>query len=850
MELSTPIVPEHGTVVDGGSIVEAAPAEPFAPAADDAPRVDPDLAAYTKLAPVHARELLDSAISPDVAAKHGVYTASSLEDLPVWAHWMHEQSGDAIFPVVVYPMLEPNGSETGQVKPQQNTVRDKDGEFVKYVGPAGDASPQLPLVRTKPDAARVLIVEGVKQALAADAYVPNDFAIHRICGVTAWLREGVPTNFLGELRGKEVFIAVDADAATKHAVYQGADDLGRAVLARRALSVRYFQVAGTGNAGLDDLLAREPDEESRRQLVEDWIATATKTPAPVKPKPPSAEERRQVEEAKARAAARAQSGRPLVHVGGDRQAVVSTLVDAVKRRFDGTKVFAFGGVLARLDCDSSGPIVTPMTEGDLMNVISRAAETVKGRPREQCAVGGCTCDNVWPERPTWQAMQAQHRLFTRLDGVASAPLVRHDGSLVTADGYDPATRMYLHLSEDIRGIAVPAHPTDDDVACARSLLLDDLLVDFPFKEQSDRANAVAALLTPLIRPSVPLVPLAVIDGLQAGIGKGYLLDAIAKIHTGRSPDLASLPETEEETRKAITATLAAGQTFVVFDEAHEVSGKNLARALTAQVWSDRRLGQSTQLRLENNACWYCAGNNVQVLGDMARRYYPIRLHTNDPDPQNRPAASFKHNIVEWVPANRRRLLEALLTLVRAWYSRGCPKAAQTFSFGSFEHWQKTVSGILATAGIEGFLSGLNESRIDSDFDAQHWEAHFGWLAEQFGVGINFTAKSVVENMATHPLVECPPGLESLPDTMDSRALGKAWAKHGARWRGGYRLRNAGVGGQNRTQWVIDRLTEGHTFEASGTADDRCRATVTLPFESNSARPMPAIDGPTIAEMSA
>lgn len=815
------------------------------------------LAGYTNLTEGHAQELHESSVPPETAAKHRVYSAHTVDDLPEWARWTYSQAGDAVFPVMVCPMTEADGSETGQVKPQDKTVRDVDGGFMKYVSPSGgDNSPQLPVVRDVPGATKVLLVEGVKQALAADAYWPEGWAIYRFCGITGWLRGGVPTSHLKVVRGKDVFIAADADTATKHQVYDGADALGRGSMARRAKSVLYVQVTGTGNAGVDDLLAGEPDDEARRELVQDWIETATAKPAPKRPKEPTAAERKRAAERKAAekvAAERVAAGRPVIHVGDDRRKVIHGLIDAVKQRFDGRRVFAYGDSLARLDRNVTGPVVTLLTDGDLMNVIAEAAETVAGVPQDD-EDGICEHARVWPEKPTWQAVQARHAEFTRLDGVSSTPIVRHDGSVVVTEGYDPATRIYVHLTDDIRGITVPEHPTDEDIEAARNLLLDDLLVDFPLKDHSDRANAVAALLTPLVRNSLPLVPLAVIDGLQMGVGKGYLMNAISVIHTGRTPDLGSLPESEEEVRKSITATLAAGQSMVFYDETHTVAGAQLSRAMTARTWTDRRLGRTAMLNLDNNACWYCAGNNVQVLGDMARRYYPVRLHTNDPDPQNR--SSFKHNLVEWVPANRRRLLEALLTLVRAWYSRGCPRAEQSFTMGSFEHWQKTLGGILNVGGIEGFLEGLDERRVDNDFDAQHWEAHLGWLVEVCGTGKNFTAKAVVERMAVHPLVECPPGMEDLPETMDSRALGKAWSKHGARWRDGLRIRNAGVGGQNRTQWVIDRLggvpdatappTEGITASVS----DLNRARQPDAFEGDPARPMPLVDGPTIAELSA
>jgi len=40
----------------------------------------------------------------------------------------------------------------------------------------------------------------------------------------------------------------------------------------------------------------------------------------------------------------------------------------------------------------------------------------------------------------------------------------------------------------------PDEPTAEGIAAARTLLIDDLLVDFPFVDDSDRAHAIAAMI--------------------------------------------------------------------------------------------------------------------------------------------------------------------------------------------------------------------------------------------------------------------------------------------------------------------------------------------------------------------
>jgi hypothetical protein len=49
---------------------------------------------------------------------------------------------------------------------------------------------------------------------------------------------------------------------------------------------------------------------------------------------------------------------------------------------------------------------------------------------------------------------------------------------------------------------VPDDPTLQQIAAARSLLLDDLLGEFPFVSEAERAHALALLLLPFIRPMI------------------------------------------------------------------------------------------------------------------------------------------------------------------------------------------------------------------------------------------------------------------------------------------------------------------------------------------------------------
>ncbi len=64
----------------------------------------------------------------------------------------------------------------------------------------------------------------------------------------------------------------------------------------------------------------------------------------------------------------------------------------------------------------------------------------------------------------------------------------------------------------------------------------------PLAGEADRANLLGLIVTPFIRGLVPLVPLAVVDGLQPGVGKNLLAECISLLITGRQRRPAALPQ--------------------------------------------------------------------------------------------------------------------------------------------------------------------------------------------------------------------------------------------------------------------------------------------------------------------
>ena len=85
-----------------------------------------------------------------------------------------------------------------------------------------------------------------------------------------------------------------------------------------------------------------------------------------------------------------------------------------------------------------------------------------------------------------------------LVGITTAPVVAPDGTLEKEPGYLPRSRLYYHQSGLVLG---DISPTAANVEAARQLIFEEMLGDFPFVDDASRANALAALLLPFVRPA-------------------------------------------------------------------------------------------------------------------------------------------------------------------------------------------------------------------------------------------------------------------------------------------------------------------------------------------------------------
>lgn len=652
----------------------------------------------------------------------------------------------------------------------------------------------LSLVHGDADAKTVWILIGAHQAEAAASCDPDDVAVYCLDE-----RSVVnPPENLDVTEDKTVLIFPLGDAATEARVFDDATNLGRWCEEEGAAVVRFVWLG----SHLDDHLGKRALADRKKRLERLVGKRIGAKPAKAKPKGPSQFQQNVQSTLGALEAEALEEGRPVVDVNGDRLVVLNKLVRAMQEGSDSERLFDLGGKIACTTTDENDATIAELVDDELLlNLLARCSKMVSVTER--------AVSPSWPETKTVTALFGRNRDFRPLRGIAPSPIVRADNTIADTDGYDEASQVLL----DLAGLEmkIPNAPTKDEVAQAVTLLMDEWLGDFPFATEADKANCLALILTYPLRELVSLVPLAVISAKSKGTGKSKLLGLIVLLFTRAMPDWDSLPGSEEETRKQITTLLLAATAFLGFDESPEIGGKSINRLLTAHTWSDRRLGVSERVALPNRAVMAATGNNVQIIGDTVRRYYPIELFYNGENPEDRPESDFRHPDIEaWTLEHRGKLLTAVFTLIRAWQVAGRPK--KTTSFGSFERWEAIIGGVIENAGVRGFLTNLAEHRKSADFDEGLWVAFCAWLSDEFPDG-DFTTSAAVSKMLVpigknqHVLnyrVPLPPGIKGSPTDSEYPAnLGRLLHKRHGGWSHGYRITKTDNKTDNKTVWSIE-----------------------------------------------
>jgi hypothetical protein len=359
--------------------------------------------------------------------------------------------------------------------------------------------------------------------------------------------------------------------------------------------------------------------------------------------------------------------------------------------------------------------------------------------------------------------------------------------------------------------------------------LKDLISTFPFVTEADRAVALSAILTALIRRSLPTAPLHGFSAPTAGSGKSMLVDLAATIATSRPAPVIAQGKSEEEMEKRLGSSLIAGDTIIAIDNCEEaLGGELLCQTMTQTSLKVRILGKSINAEVPSNSAVFATGNNLKFEGDMTRR--AIRA-TLDPGVERPELRSFKRKPLVMVKDARGDYVAAGLTVLRAFFVAGKPQ--QRTPIGSFEDWSSWVRDALIWLGEADPCQTMEDMRgTDPKLKAlttvlEQWHAVIGEAPISVRELIDRAAEQRQPMFGKAEFIH-PELHESLlvvageSGAINSRRLGKWIGGNQNRIVGGRKIVGATVSAGNARWQIQGCATEGgRSLEVSDSV--RCRA---------------------------
>jgi hypothetical protein len=485
--------------------------------------------------------------------------------------------------------------------------------------------------------------------------------------------------------------------------------------------------------------------------------------------------------------------KPLIRVvAGDLHRVVDA---AEKELANRGRHYQAGGLIVSVSTDPTcgDPSIVPTSAPALTRELSVAATWEKYDGRAEDWV---RCDP--PARHAAILFDAQRfRYLPPLAGVARQPYFREsDGELIIQPGYDKTAQRFGVF--DARQFVL--HDPTPEAARAALTLLEDLLIEFHFVGDTDRAAALAAIFTAVVRPTLAYAPGFHVRAPVFGSGKTYLCELIGAFAGPGGNAKVSYPTTSEEATKVILSLLLTSPAVIEFDDMDTdwIPHGTIKRMLTAEHITDRILGVSKTATVSTRTLFLGSGNNVGPIRDLLRRVLTIHI---DPRCATPATMSYKGFPVDKVRQKRGLYVAAVLIIVQAWRAAGSPRAAVdsivTFGGARSDYCRYPLMWL---GHPDPATALLEQVRHDPDGDAlsglmTEWYAVFGSTPTTVRKAVEsatFDQSNLLDAMREFPVEE--------RGEINRSKLGWLLKKNANRIVGGFEFQQAEADG--RTAWRV------------------------------------------------
>lgn len=286
-----------------------------------------------------------------------------------------------------------------------------------------------------------------------------------------------------------------------------------------------------------------------------------------------------------------------------------------------------------------------------------------------------------------------HRILPRIDTIHNCPILVEDGSqlVVATRGYHESRRVYV-----VDGSAPMDVSVDEAVAA-----LYDLLSEYHFVSDGDRARALAAIVTPALlwANMIQRAPLSAVEADEHQTGKTTMQKIVAAIYNEvasyvvkRTGGVGSLDE-------SMGTALVSGKTFTLLDNLREdVNSQMLEALMTSSGLFPVRIPGKAEIHVDpSKIIFQMTSNGFKMTPDLAARSSIIRI-------RKRHGHAFRDygdtkGIEDYVRENHGYFLGCVFAVLRAWHAAGKPTT------GTVEHDFRDWAGKLDWISRHVFNAG-------------------------------------------------------------------------------------------------------------------------------------------------
>lgn len=411
---------------------------------------------------------------------------------------------------------------------------------------------------------------------------------------------------------------------------------------------------------------------------------------------------------------------PVIQFGPDLHRMVDECSAALAR--DGRLFTRDAGIVELLTRANTIPVTRALSAASIQDRLTKSALFVRGNKEGDLISTAPPRDlaEMVRDRGTYPALR-------HLRGIAEVPILRGDGSIADAPGYDEVTEFYRAPGLEIN---ISRQPRE---ALA---ILREPFSEFPWAEPGMIDIPVALVCAVVCRAAVGgNVPLFVFDAAKSGSGKSLIVETISAIVSGTPSGANVFPANDEELAKNLSGYARASKPLIAYDNVRRtIQGEAIDSALTCNgSVAFRILGQSKIQTCDWQSIIVINGNQVRIGGDTRRRTVIGRIMPSE-------KRSYRHVLPKFAYQHRADFLGAAIAIVRAGLLGGVPRLDNRASFESFI---RTIAGAVVAAGGHDITPYWREEEAVTESDDAR-DTMALWLALRWPDGA--TASQIADDL--------------------------------------------------------------------------------------------------------